>query len=324
MKKDLVSIIIPSYNSKELLIESVNSVVNQSHKNIELIVVDDGSNDGTTELFSDFEKLGVKCFSQKNKGAAAARNLALKHISGDYVQYLDADDMLHQDKLLIQLEVMKKDNADLSFCFWGRFTDDIKDVQPFVFQHIDYSDINNGKDIMRLYGMKHLSGTIHSMLVRRDIIDKVGGWEESLRINNDGEYFSRVYYNTKKVSVLKQQLVYHRVGRVGTVSNMNSIQKAESALKSWDLVHELVSKDKDKTLLSYPKKGYYLNYIMTKYKFPEYAKIFAKRFNSIKEPCFLNEWKYYWIVKWFGLYYGAFVFWGLVKFKIIKTNYYPI
>ena len=67
MKKDLVSIIIPSYNSKELLIESVNSVVNQSHKNIELIVVDDGSNDGTTELFSDFEKLGVKCFSQKTK-----------------------------------------------------------------------------------------------------------------------------------------------------------------------------------------------------------------------------------------------------------------
>jgi glycosyltransferase involved in cell wall biosynthesis len=59
MKKDLVSIIIPSYNSKELLIESVNSVVNQSHKNIEVIVVDDGSNDGTTELFSDFEKLVI-------------------------------------------------------------------------------------------------------------------------------------------------------------------------------------------------------------------------------------------------------------------------
>ncbi|MBI3519729.1 MAG: glycosyltransferase family 2 protein, partial [Bacteroidetes bacterium] len=286
IKTDLVSIIIPAYNSKEYLVSSVMSAVNQNYKNIEVILIDDGSTDGTKELFTDFEKLGVKCFSQKNMGAAAARNLGLKNASGDYIQYLDADDILHEDKLLIQLEAMQKDAADLSFCFWGRFTQSVEDVQPFIFRHIDYSDIKNGKDIMRSYGMKGISGAIHSMLVRRDVIEKTGEWNETLTNNDDGEYFTRLYLCAQKVVVVEQQLVYHRIGKAETLSSVNTNQKAESALKSWDLIYQYILKENDKTLLSYPKKGYFVNYRMTMGCNTKYSKIFAKRFDAIKSPFF--------------------------------------
>lgn len=324
MKSSLVSIIIPTYNSKQYLESAVNSALSQSYTDIEVIVVDDGSSDGTAELFPDFEKRGVKCYMQSNKGAAAARNLGLKNAKGSFIQYLDSDDILHKDKLKIQLEIMQKDGADLSFCFWEQFTDNVLETKPFVFKHIDYSEIHNGKDIMRSYGMKGISGAIHSMLVRRDVIEKVGEWNEELTNNDDGEYFTRAYLKSQKVSVIKQSLVYHRVGKSNTLSRVNTDLKANSALKSWDLIYQYILNENDETLLSYPKKGYFVNYRMTMGSNIKYAKIFAKRFDDIKSPFFLSSWKYYWIIKWFGLYNAHFVFYTLIKLRLIKTNYYPI
>lgn len=320
----LVSIIIPTFNSKAFLEESVQSALAQSHKKVEVIVVDDGSTDDTVHLFPGFELLGVRCFKQSNKGAAAARNLGLKHASGDYIQYLDSDDVLHKDKLLVQLDAMQKENADLSFCFWEQFTDNIQQTSPFIFSHIDYSLIRNGKDIMRIYGMKGVSGTIHSMLVRKDVIQKTGAWNETLTNNDDGEYFTRVYLHSNKVTVVKKVLVYHRVGKSQTLSSVNTEQKAESALKSWDLIYNHVKKENDKSLLTYPKKGYFVNYRMTIGHLPKYAKIFANKFDEVNAPFHLSGWKYYWIVKWFGLYKAHFIYYALKKLKFIKTNYNPI
>jgi len=325
MKQDLISIIIPAYNAKQFLKSTVESVLNQSYKNIEVIVVDDGSTDETMNLFPDFEKRGVRCFAQKNSGACTARNLGLKNAKGDYIQFLDADDLIHKDKLLFQLEAMQRDNADISMCFWGKFIKNATDVEPFIHQHIDFSDIQNGKDIMRSIGMKNWAGVHHQYLIRRDLIEKAGEWNQTLLNNQDGEYFSRVFINAQKVSIVKQQLAYYRVGQVGTVSSLNSTKKIESALKSWDLIYELVSKDDDKTLLAYPKKGYFVNYRITRNKYPKYAKIFAKRFDAVNSPCFLSTWKYYWIVKLFGLYYAPLFYYRLVNFKIIKvTERHPI
>src|SRR5690606_4154417 len=131
MTKDLVSIIIPAYNAHRFLTEAVNSALNQSHGKVEVIVVDDGSTDQTRELFPSFEARGVKCLVQPNKGACAARNLGLSHATGEFIQYLDSDDVLHPDKIKLQLIAMREQDADLSKCYWGAFTDSADNVQPF-------------------------------------------------------------------------------------------------------------------------------------------------------------------------------------------------
>src|SRR5262245_17269465 len=91
----LVSILIPAFNSERWIQESIVSALGQSWPNKEVIVVDDGSSDTTYEVAQAFESRGVKLISQPNRGAAAARNTAYAHSSGDYIQWLDADDILH-------------------------------------------------------------------------------------------------------------------------------------------------------------------------------------------------------------------------------------
>jgi glycosyltransferase involved in cell wall biosynthesis len=95
----LVSIIIPAYNSEEFLGDTVRSALAQKWPNKEIIIVDDGSSDGTLELAKKFESRDVKVLTQKNRGAACARNAGLALAQGDFIQWLDADDLLAPDKI---------------------------------------------------------------------------------------------------------------------------------------------------------------------------------------------------------------------------------
>src|SRR4051812_39485005 len=101
--RPLVSILIPAYNAERWIGDSIASAVGQTWKRTEIIVVDDGSSDGTAALARRFEADGVRVITQKNQGAAAARNTAYGMCRGDYIQWLDADDLLDADKIERQL-----------------------------------------------------------------------------------------------------------------------------------------------------------------------------------------------------------------------------
>ena len=100
--KPLVSILIPAYNSEKWIADSIRSAVAQTWQPKEIIVVDDGSKDQTLSIAKQFESDSVRVFSQKNQGAAAARNNAFSMSHGDYIQWLDADDLLAPDKIARQ------------------------------------------------------------------------------------------------------------------------------------------------------------------------------------------------------------------------------
>ena len=104
---DIVSVILPTYNRANYIKDAIESVLNQSYKNIELIIIDDGSTDNTEEVISPFLKDNrIKCIKQENSGAAAARNRGLALKTGKYVAFIDSDDIWEKDKLEIQLAVM--------------------------------------------------------------------------------------------------------------------------------------------------------------------------------------------------------------------------
>src|SRR5512138_2951718 len=104
--KPLVSILIPAYNSEQLIEESLRSALAQSWPNKEIIVVDDGSLDRTFEVAKRFESKTLKVVTQPNQGAAAARNKAFSLSQGDYIQWLDADDLLAPEKIASQLSML--------------------------------------------------------------------------------------------------------------------------------------------------------------------------------------------------------------------------
>ena len=109
----LVSILIPAYNSERWIAETIKSALDQTWPNKEIIIVDDGSSDQTLANARRFASQTVSVISQENQGASAARNKALQVCQGDYIQWLDADDLLSPDKIQRQMEAAEKCESKL-------------------------------------------------------------------------------------------------------------------------------------------------------------------------------------------------------------------
>src|ERR1035437_5796413 len=121
--KQLVSILIPAYNAGEWLADTLRSAVAQTWERKEIIVVDDGSSDNTLTIARLFESDSVRVYTQKNQGAAATRNQAFHFSKGDYIQWLDADDLLAPTKVERQMSVVEQcqDKRTLVSGAWGSF-----------------------------------------------------------------------------------------------------------------------------------------------------------------------------------------------------------
>ena len=142
----LISVIIPVYNVEKYIEDSLNSVLNQSFKDIEVICVDDESTDNSLRILNEFEARDkrVKVISQKNKGNGGARNTGLKHASGDYVYFLDADDLLFENALEKMYRNAKSNQSDLVIFKITRFyeTEDlIYDKPSFPLDEIFMSSL---------------------------------------------------------------------------------------------------------------------------------------------------------------------------------------
>lgn len=121
----MISVILPTYNRRELLPRAINSVLEQTYGDLELIVVDDASTDGTHEVMAEITDPRVRYIRQKqNKGACAARNAGIREAKGDYIAFQDSDDVWHTDKLEKQLAFLSEKDADIVFCAFSRFEGD--------------------------------------------------------------------------------------------------------------------------------------------------------------------------------------------------------
>ena len=115
--KPLISVIIPSYNRGHLIQKAAQSVLEQTYKNIELIIVDDGSTDNTESQVKSIADSRIKYFKlEKNTGACAARNKGIQEANGEYISFNDSDDCWKNEKLETQLEFLKQENADVVLC----------------------------------------------------------------------------------------------------------------------------------------------------------------------------------------------------------------
>ncbi len=113
----LISVIIPTYNREKTILKSINSVLGQTYKNIEIIIVDDGSSDNTENIIENINDERVKYYKLNgNYGACYARNYGVKKCSGDYIAFQDSDDEFLSDKLSFQIKNLIKNDSDLDFC----------------------------------------------------------------------------------------------------------------------------------------------------------------------------------------------------------------
>lgn len=114
----MISIVVPTYNRANVIHKSIDSILNQTYKDFELIIVDDGSKDNTEQVVKEYHDDRIKYVRNESEkhGPSSARNIGIKHSTGQYIAFNDSDDEWHQDKLEKQIEFLKKTRADVTFC----------------------------------------------------------------------------------------------------------------------------------------------------------------------------------------------------------------
>lgn len=244
LKKEnpLVSIIIPTFNSSGFINTTLNKVLQQTWQNVEIIVVDDGSKDKTVEIIKGLNNSKIKLIESVNKGASAARNLGLKNANGQFIQFLDADDYLSDDKIENQLNLLYANDSDVNstlvFCsYQNDYGNKIKCVSNQVINK------NYDKSVDLIFNLWHNMkfNVIHSYLIPFEVIKKAGFWNEEISSNDDGEFMSRVIPTSRIILYDKKSVAYY-VFTKSSLSKTKNISNFESRIKSNNLILENIMK----------------------------------------------------------------------------------
>ena len=214
----LVSIIIPTYNRRDLLSEAVASCLSQTWGNLEILVVDDGSTDGTDAFVSReargswADRASVRYYKQANKGASSARNIGLGLATGEYVQFLDSDDVLHPTKIAEQVRVLELPECQSAVCCncYGTMGPSPTGGHDSLLERIGH-EATDPKELVRELCSRHVHGMQTSApLWRRGFLVTRAGWREDIALGDDLEYHIRLLVDAAKICFIGKALFFVR------------------------------------------------------------------------------------------------------------------
>lgn len=216
-----VSVVMPCYNNAAYVRQAVDSVLQQDYPNIELIVVDDGSKDNSLEVLASYGER-IKVVSQPNQGPAAARNNGIRHATGDYIAFLDSDDLWLPGKLSAQLEFLQTNPDYIAcFCSWsvwdGNSTSGFN--QPTTEQRLELQKDKSGW----LYLPLLEDSVIHtiSVVIKQQTVTEVGFFNEEFRVGEDHDYWLRLS-RLGKIAKLKTVYALYRANPQSTTNKMHA------------------------------------------------------------------------------------------------------
>jgi glycosyltransferase involved in cell wall biosynthesis len=262
--KPLVSILIPTYNAEKWIADTIRSAVNQTWERKEIIIVDDGSTDQTAAIAQQFASGSVRVLTQNNQGAAAARNKALSLSHGDYIQWLDADDLLAPDKVARQMEALDTVGSarTLLSSSWGHFI-----YRPYRAQFIPtalWCDLSPSEFLRHKLEQKVFMQTA-VWLVSRELTEAAGPWDTSMISDDDGEYFCRVLLASNGIRFVPEARVYYRMVGMSLSHIGRSNKKLESLWRSMQLHIRYLRSLEDSERTRAACVRYLQNYLITFY-----------------------------------------------------------
>ena len=231
-----VSIIIPMYNASKYIGECIQSVINQTHTNWELILIDDGSTDNTKSIIEPYlEDDRIRYFWQENGKQGKARNHGVRKTTGMFIGFLDADDKWHERKLDRQIEVFSKDKVDVVYSSGHSFK--IKDSDTQLLSKFGIKEgVQTGKQlIFDLIQKNYIPLT--SVLMTKERFEEVGGFNENLKIQNAEDlnlWLKLADLNCKFYGLDESLFYYRKHENQSTNDDPVSIQQAVHAIKEID------------------------------------------------------------------------------------------
>jgi glycosyltransferase involved in cell wall biosynthesis len=299
----LVSILIPAYNSQQWITETIESSLAQTWTKREIIVVDDGSKDQTLEIAKRYASRGVRVVTQPNQGAAVARNTAFSIAQGDYIQWLDADDVLDPHKIENQVRRIESglSKRTLLSGAWGNFI--YRQNKARFVPTLLWHDLTPVEWLLRKMG-HNLHMQTDNWLVSRELTEAAGPWDARLFRDNDGEYFCRVILACDGIQFVPEAKSYYRAAGFKSISYIGgSNKKLESLFISMKLHMQYLRSLED----SERTRAACVHYIGTwLHEFYPYRLDIAQQLKDIaaqlggkaEDPRL--SWKYNWLVQLFG------------------------
>ena len=229
--KPLVSILIPCFNAEPYLAATLESILAQTWSNIEIIVVNDGSTDGSALVLKTFASRGVKIIHCALGSAAKARNRAFQECTGAYIKFFDADDLLSPETIERQIMRLEKDQSSVASSEWGRFYHN--DLSSFQLSEQSVWRDMDGRDwLVDAWKLAEPMMQPGLYLIPRALLERTGLWDERLTLIDDFEFFARVLCHANKVRFTPGARLFYRSGLKNSLSQRTSRLAVESAYHS--------------------------------------------------------------------------------------------
>jgi glycosyltransferase involved in cell wall biosynthesis len=223
-----VSVVIPCHNAERWIGATLESVFAQTWRNLEVIVVDDGSTDRSPTVVEGLARNNLTLIRQEKRGAAAARNVGLASAAGDFVQLLDADDLIDPDKIALQMARLDGHSRSIASARWARFRDRPEDAR-FVDEPVGRDlDPIDWLALSRAEGLGMMFPAL--WLMPMAIVRSVGPWREDLSLADDTEYFTRVVLAADRILFCPGALCRYRSGVAGSLSGSKNWPSAFAVL----------------------------------------------------------------------------------------------
>jgi glycosyltransferase involved in cell wall biosynthesis len=274
-----VSVVIPTYNRANLISEAIQSILDQTFQDYEIIIVDDGSTDNTKEIVQNFKNSRLRYICQRNSGVSVAQNTGTKLASGEYIAFLGSDDMLMRDALKKAVDILDA-HPEVAFSYGQAYhMDEYGRILSLFTPTCKHSCIRDGRDeIKELMFCTHISAAT----IRRSCFDEIGGFNPAFGVSEDLEMWIRL---AKKwpVAYIAEPLIKYRVHANSIMRRIN-VHELERNKK---LVLEVIFNDKNIGPLFYylRNKAYsnlYLELADTAYSRREMKKARNYLFQAIK------------------------------------------
>jgi len=235
MKK--VSIIVPIYNVEKYLRKCIESILNQTYKNIELILINDGSPDNSADICVEYSKRDkrIKFISQDNSGVSIARNTGIKEATGDYILFIDSDDYI--EKYTIETLVNSVEDKDMIVCsYYKEKEEKPKKEMPVTQKYL----VSKKNMLQQIHTNKAIYGYIWNKLYKKSIIDKYNiEFRSNIAICEDLLFNIEYLDKADTDIVITNEKLYHYIMRGNSAVNAKNINKKLTALASYQIIEEL-------------------------------------------------------------------------------------
>lgn len=231
----MISIIVPVYNIENYINKCIDSIINQTYKDIEIILVDDGSTDRSGNVCDDYEKKDkrIKVIHKTNGGLSDARNAGIDVAQGDFLGFIDGDDYIHPQMFEILLDIITKSNSDIAICSYEK-VEEYKSVNDIEINKSEYKEIIiQDKELYSLVTNLRTEDVVAwNKLYRKNIFENLRYNKD--RLHEDQWLIPYIVHKCKKIVKVETKLYYY-VERVG------SITKSINTKRIYDLVESLLN-----------------------------------------------------------------------------------